>query len=122
MDYHFTESQKQAINILTMLMVYADGKVHPRELQYSFTVYKKIGIDETIINFMHTSSPDEAMRTVREMTSSQREFVAAFLTSVAAVDGEIANEERDYLNNFSLICNLPHLSHDSALNIVEKVF
>lgn len=115
----FTIEQKAAIVRISFFILYADGKIEDREMDFSFSMWQLIGIGEQDAERARTMTGIEACNIVAQMADEDKSFVCALLGCLIISDGEVAEEEVRIWRVLSEICNLPSMNIEQAAAIVK---
>jgi len=124
----FNSLELASILKLAVLMAQADGKVTMDEsTMIESVITQKLGlIDESEANRIkrlagELESPAE-MSYIRRMNAEKKEYVAAFLGALMAVDGKIDGKELVLMNLVVNLCELPNITSDRVTDILSIDF
>ena len=115
----FTHREMAAIIALAKAMALADGSLDKREVSMMSKEALRFGIaPDDFMKLLQKSDdmkPEETFAVVAVMNDAQKRYVAAYLGTMMAVDGNIDDAEMTLWNFVSLICKLP------TMNIVDAI-
>jgi len=108
-----------AILSMANAMIMADGKVADEETNMMSHEMAKFNIPLEDFKEIYKKSldmePSYAAEIVFKMTYEQKQYVAAFLGTLMAVDGNIDEQELSLWRLISQICGLPTMSVKDAI-------
>lgn len=122
----FTTDEKKVIVFAMNAMVNADGYKHPNEKNLYNAVWKSLNIDNreasSIMAFMldasssllGNSAHEEHLDVIRNMNIEKKKYLISILTTLAAIDGNIDNNENQLLTHYRIICNLPYTEYSTT--------
>ena len=117
---YFTSQEKQAIVKVAAAMQAADGKSDPREFVLNATIFKKLEIGGDDFNGAKNLSLLQAASIIANMTSSEKEFISAFLGSIIVADGDIDDKEIALWRLLTSLCEFPTMSLSDATKTLQK--
>ena len=113
-----------AIMSMAHAMIISDGKVEDEELSMLSNQMINFGIPledyKEITLKGRDMEPDYAIDIVSKMTYEQKKYVAAFLGTIMAADGDIDNTEMALWRLLSQICSLPTMSVKDAISYMKS--
>ncbi|MBE6192583.1 MAG: hypothetical protein J6K33_04320 [Alistipes sp.] len=115
----FTSEQKAAIIRISFFILSADGKIEDSEMDFSFSMWQLIGVNEQDADLARTMTGIEACNVVTAMAEEDKSFVCALLGCMILSDGEAAEQEVRVWRTITEICNLPAMSIEQATEIVR---
>lgn len=112
-----------AVTKLALVMAAADGKVENSELAYMALEMARFGIQdaEPILNGARTMEPSIAMAIVERFDYERKKYVAAYLGTMMAADGNIADKELAIWRLTSTLCGLPSMNIQEAINHIKNM-
>lgn len=124
MNLQFSRKELVAIIALADTMIKADGKIDPREQMTFALEMTRLGARQDNWSDLLADSqkiePEVIISTISSLGNESKKYVAAFLTTLMAVDGNIADAERKLWNMVSILCKLPTMSVKEALATLNK--
>lgn len=115
----FNELELTAIIKLANSMVMADGKVAPEEVAVMTMELIRFGVPQnkvqTLLEKSNSMEPAHAVALVAAMDKERKKYVASYLGTIMASDGDIDDNEMALWRLLSTICGLP------AMNVKEAV-
>lgn len=121
----FTNQELAAILKMATAIAAADGNVSTEEQTMMALELLRFGVSEEktkiIINETMKLSPAEACIIISKMTNEEKKYVTAYLGKMICADGKIEDSELKLWTLISKICNLPTMSIEEALDIMEKL-
>lgn len=125
MNLQFSRNELAAIIALADTMIKADGKIDPREQMTFALEMTRLGVKEDnwerLLSDSQKIDPAVIVSTIRSLGNDGKKYVAAFLITLMAVDGNIADAEQKLWNIVSILCNLPVMNVQEALAVMNKL-
>ena len=124
MNLQFSRKELTAIITLADMMIKADGKIDPRE-QITFSLeMTRLGVKQDnwagLLADSQTMEPEVVLSTIGNLGNDGKKYVAAFLITLMAVDGNIDDSEKKLWNIISILCKLPTMSVKESLAVLGK--
>ncbi len=117
--------QLAAIYKLAITMVAADGKVYKSELDCVVLELLKFGVspeqEKNLRILAESMEPAKAIEIVSGLNSEAKKYVASFLGTIMAVDGNIDEKEHILWVFVSSACKLPRMSVGEAISNMSKL-
>ncbi len=122
----FTTNEKKAIVFAMNAMVNADGYKHPNEKNLYNVIYQSLNIDSreasSIMAYMLDASTsllgnsafEEHLDVIRGMNIEKKKDLISILTTLAAIDGNIDNNENQLLTHYRIVCDLPYTEYSTT--------
>lgn len=120
--YAYTEEGKAAIVVLATMMIKADGRTDPKEIDLSLIFFNKLSVGSKALNLSKTMTPSEALLIVNKMTLEEKKLVRVILSTILAADGEMDDRELAILTTVSLVANIPQVLPDEGRKILEELY
>ncbi|MBR6655997.1 MAG: TerB family tellurite resistance protein [Alistipes sp.] len=120
--YAYTEEGKAAIVVLATMMIKADGRTDPKEIDLSLIFFNKLNVGSKALNLSKTMTPSEALLIVNKMTLEEKKLVRVILSTILAADGEMDDRELAILTTVSLVANIPQVLPDEGRKILEELY
>ena len=120
--YAYTEEGKAAIVVLATMMIKADGRTDPKEIDLSLIFFNKLSVGSKALNLSQTMTPSEALLIVNKMTLEEKKLVRVILSTILAADGEMDDRELAILTTVSLVANIPQVLPDEGRKILEELY
>ena len=119
----FTGLEMSAITKLAMVMAAADGKVEQSELAYMAIEMARFGIQDAdpVLNGAKAIDPTIAMAIVEKFDYERKKYVAAYLGTMMAADGDIDDKELAVWRLTSTLCGLPSMTIKEAVNYIKNL-
>lgn len=119
----FNGLEMSAVTKLALVMAAADGKVEKSELAYMAIEMARFGIQdaETVLNGAQAMDPTIAMAIVEKFDYERKKYVAAYLGTMMAADGDIADKELAIWRLTSTLCGLPSMNIQEAINHIKNL-
>lgn len=119
----FTSIEMAAIAKLALAMAAADGKVEKKELTYIALEMARFGVKDadSILKGADEMDPTIALSVVSKMTETEKKYVAAYLGTLMAVDGDIDDKELALWRLTSTLCGLPTMNIKEAVSHIENM-
>lgn len=119
----FTGLEMTAVTKLAMVMVAADGKVEQTELACMAVEMARFGIKDAdpILEGAKTMNPTIAMAIVEKFDSERKKYVAAYLGTMMAADGDINDKELAVWRLTSTLCGLPSMNIHDAIDYITSL-
>ena len=115
----FNKVEMTAILSMANAMIMADGKVEDEETRVISREMVKFGVPLEDFKEIYLKGiemePIYATEIVSKMSSEQKNYVAAFLGTIMAVDGDIDDKEMALWRLISQVCGLPAMSVKDAI-------
>lgn len=115
----FNKVEMIAIMSMANAMIMADGKVKDEETSVISHEMVKFGVPIGDFKEIYLRGikiePSFASEIVSKMTQEQKKYVAAFLGTIMAVDGDIDEQEMALWRLLSQLCGLPTMSVKDAV-------
>lgn len=120
----FNKVEMMAIMSMVHAMMIADGKLEDEETGLVSSEMIKFGIPledfKDIFTKGRDMEPSVAADIVTKMTYPQKEYVAAYLGTIMAIDGDIDNREMALWRLLSQICGLPSMTVADAVKYMSE--
>ena len=112
-----------AVTKLAMVMAGADGKVEQSELTYMALEMARFGIKDAdpVINGANAMDPTIAMAIIGKFDYERKKYVAAYLGTMMAADGDIDDKELAVWRLTSTLCGLPSMTIQEAINHIKNI-
>lgn len=112
-----------AIAKLALAMAAADGNVEKCELSYIALELARFGVKDadSILKGADNMEPSVALTIVSQMISDEKKYVAAYLGTLMAVNGEIDDKELALWRLTSTLCGLPTMTIKEAINYIQNM-
>lgn len=119
----FTSIEMSAIAKLALAMAGADGNVEKSELSYIALELARFGVKDAnpILKGADDMDPTIALSIVSKMTFEEKKYVAAYLGTLMAVNGEIDDKELSLWKLTSTLCGLPSMNIQEAINHIQNI-
>ena len=119
----FTSIEMSAISKLALAMAAADGKVEKSELTYIALEMARFGVKDadSILKGAEEMDPTIALSIVSKMTPKEKKYVAAYLGTIMAVDGDIDAKELSLWRLTSSLCGLPTMNIQEAIQYIKEM-
>lgn len=122
----FTEKQLTAILKVGTLMVFADGRVENAETMVVAQEFARLGVRDgerfkRLHNLSEAMSNEDMFSTITNMNYEQKKYVTAFLGVILAIDGNIDDKEMALWTLTSLICKLPQMNINDAIDYLNSL-
>lgn len=119
-----SREELKAVTCLAMAMVAADEKLEEIEKFILFSqVLVEVGDVEKVEEILEESKDLElttAIDMVKKLSYTQKHYVAAYLGFLMASDGDIDKREMALWQLLSIVCELPTMSVDDAINFMTN--
>ncbi|MBP5709256.1 MAG: hypothetical protein J6W61_05790 [Bacteroidales bacterium] len=106
-------------------MAEADGIVDEGEFAIIFDEISKFGVSEEVFDEILAASIEMdaavAIKTIEKLGKEEKKYVSAFLVVMMIIDEELHETEIKLLHFVSTLCELPMLSIDEAVEIMETL-
>lgn len=112
-----------AIAKLALAMAAADGNVEKSELTYIALELARFGVKDSdpILQGSDEMEPSIALSVVSNMTIEEKKYVAAYLGTLMAVNGDIDDKELALWRLTSTLCGLPSMTIKEAINYIHNM-
>ncbi len=119
----FNGIEMSAIAKLALAMAAADGNVEKSELTYIALELARFGVKDAdpILKGAEDMDPTIALTVVSKMTSDEKKYVAAYLGTLMAVNGDIDDKELSLWRLTSTLCGLPSMNIQEAINYIKSM-
>ena len=119
----FTSIEMSAISKLALAMAAADGKVEKSELTYIALEMARFGVKDadSILKGAEEMDPTIALSIVSKMTPKEKKYVAAYLGTIMAVNGDIDAKELSLWRLTSSLCGLPTMNIQEAIQYIKEM-
>lgn len=121
----FNESELAAILRLAYAIAMVDGKVEQEEVSAINDPFVYSRFPGREFNRLLDAAGDqdfaEATTLLSEMDDTKKKFATAYLGTVIASDGHIDDKEVAMWNLISIICNLPKMTIEEAMDIMDTM-
>lgn len=119
----FNGLEMSAVTKLAMVMAGADGKVEQTELTYMAIEMARFGIKdaEPVIKGANAMDPTIAMAIIEKFDYERKKYVAAYLGTMMAADGNIDDKELAIWRLTSTLCGLPSMNIQDAINYIKNL-
>ncbi len=104
---YFTNLEKIAVAQVSFRMIAADGKVNSKEHAITFPIWTKMKISAEHLKEAGQMADLTSLSIIANMDAHKKRFVAAFLGTIMAADGDIDEKELALWKLVSSMCNLP---------------
>lgn len=102
----FTEKEKQAIAGVLSAIIYADGFVHEKEVDFLARINYMLDISNDTFNAGIVMVPTDAFDAIAAMTPEQRKGVGKILLRMVYADGELNSTEYEIFTRTVLRCGI----------------
>ena len=104
-------------------MAAADGKVEKSELTYIALEMARFGVKDadSILKGAEEMDPTIALSIVSKMTPKEKKYVAAYLGTIMAVNGDIDAKELSLWRLTSSLCGLPTMNIQEAIQYIKEM-
>lgn len=120
----FNKVEMMAIMNMVHAMIIADGKIEDDETSVISAEMAKFGIPLSDVKEIFIKGRDMdpvvAVEIVSKMNYEQRKYVAAYLGTVMAIDGDIDDKEMALWRLLSKMCGLPTMSVGDAIKYMAE--
>jgi uncharacterized membrane protein YebE (DUF533 family) len=121
----FKKIEFAAIVKLAIAMAGADGVVAENEKKAIALELARFGVSESDLPLLLATAqamkPTDELLIVNNMNDEQKKYVAAFLGTLMAVDGEIAEDEMKLWRLTSTLCGLPTMNVAEAIQYMTNM-
>ena len=107
---YFTNSEKQAIYRLLMDMSLIDNDIDSKEVILTMAIVEKLNISDYDRDKATAITIDNALETVSNMTSTEKDFVCSALGTMIAIDGEVNPKEMLLWGIITERCGFPEMN------------
>ena len=115
----FSKKEMTAILSVGKAMVDADGKVDDNELTVMSLELVKFGVPRDHLKELFKAAiqmePSEAMAIISMFNQKQKKYVASYLGTIMAADGNIDDRELALWRIVSKLCGLPNMTITEAI-------
>ena len=115
----FSGFEFAAIIKMAKAMAFADGKVEKQELSSIVNEMQRFGVNpddaDSLLEASDRMETSDAVSLISKMDLERKQYVAAFLGAIMAVDMEITDSEMAMWSLVSELCKLPTMSVRQAL-------
>ena len=117
----FTGIEMAAITKLALAMAAADDKVEKSELAYIALELARFGVKDAdpILKGADEMDPTIALSIVANMKPKEKKYVAAYLGTLMAVNGDIDEKELSLWKLTSSLCGLPTMNITETIDFVK---
>lgn len=113
-----------AIIKLAKMMAAADGRLDKAELSMMSKEALRFGITPddfvSLLKLSDNIKTDELIATVLVMTNTQKRYIAAYLGTMMAIDGDIDDKEMELWQFVSLLFELPTMTVLEAIEYMDN--
>lgn len=106
MNEIFSTDEKRAIAGILSALVYADGFIHTREMDYMARVKYGLDISDDLYAEGLKMEPAAAFSIVSAMSSHHKERVGDILMKMAYADGDLSTKEYEIVAGVALRCGI----------------
>lgn len=121
----FSGFEFAAIIKMAKAMAFADGKVEKQELSSIVNEMQRFGVNpddaDSLLEASDRMETSDAVSLISKMDLERKQYVAAFLGAIMAVDMEITDSEMAMWSLVSELCKLPTMSVRQALEIMTSL-
>ena len=119
----FNGMEMSAITKLALIMAAADGKIENTEVAYMAIEMNRFGITnaDPIIKGAEAMDPAIAMAIVGKFDYERKKYVAAYLGTMMAADGNVADKELAVWKVTSTLCGLPLMNIQDAISHIRNL-
>ena len=121
----FSGFEFAAIIKMAKAMAFADGKVEKQELSSIVNEMQRFGVNpddaDSLLEASDRMETSDAVSLISKMDLKRKQYVAAFLGAIMAVDMEITDSEMAMWSLVSELCKLPVMSVRQALEIMTSL-
>lgn len=121
----FSGFEFAAIIKMAKAMAFADGKVEKQELSSIVNEMQRFGVNpddaDSLLEASDRMETSDAVSLISKMDLERKQYVAAFLGAIMAVDMEITDSEMAMWSLVSELCKLPVMSVRQALEIMTSL-
>lgn len=117
---NFTNLEKIAVVQVSFRMIAADGKVVSEERAITFPIWTKMKVTADHIQEAGQMADLTSLSIIANMDCSKKRFVAAFLGTIMAADGDINDKEMALWRLVSSMCNLPIMHLTECPDVIMK--
>lgn len=121
----FSGFEFAAIIKMANAMAFADGKVEKQELSSIVNEMQRFGVNpddaDSLLEASDKMETADAVSLISKMDLERKQYVAAFLGAIMAVDMEITDSEMAMWSLVSELCKLPTMSVRQALDIMTSL-
>ena len=118
-------SELAAMVKLANYMAEADGIVDEGEFAIILDEIEKFGVTEEVFDEILATSIEMdaavAIKTIEKLGKDEKKYISAFLVVMMIIDEELHETEIKLLNFVSTLCELPLLSLEEAVDIMESL-
>ena len=120
----FNKVEMTAILSMVHAMMIADGRVDDAETSVISAEMVKFGVPLEDFKILFTRGMEMdasySIEIVSKMTYEQKKYVAAYLGTIMAIDGNIDDKEMALWRLLSKLCGLPTMSVMDAIEFLDK--
>lgn len=117
--------QLAAILKVANAMVMADGKVEPSEILVVTTELLRFGVRdnqvEPLMRLAEQMDIKRALDIISMFDDESKKYVASYLGTIMVSDGDIDKNEFALWNLISMICRLPEMTIQDAVNNMKNL-
>ena len=121
----FNALELSAIVKLAKVMAAADGHFDVKELTVIANEAKRFGIPNDDFDMILTTSDameaSDSIMIVKAMDTQRKKYVAAYLGSIMAIDGDIDDKELTFWQLVSTLAGLPTMTIIEAVNYMAEL-
>lgn len=121
----FNALELSAIVKLAKVMAAADGHLDVKELTVIANEAKRFGIPNDDFDMILTTSDameaSDSIMIVKAMDTQRKKYVAAYLGSIMAIDGDIDDKEFTFWQLVSTLAGLPTMTIIEAVNYMAEL-
>ena len=125
MNLQFNGKELAAIVKLALSMIMADGRVDEKEKVALTLEMVRLGVKQEqlvgLIAVAQAMDATEIIPIISNLASDEKKYVAAFLGTLMAVDGDIDDAEKKLWQLTSTLCNLPTMSIMQSVQIMSEL-
>lgn len=119
------ELELAALVKIANYMAEADGIIDEGEFAIIVDEISKFGVSEEVYDDILAASVEmdaaTAIKTIEKVGENEKKYVSAFLVILMIVDEELQEPEIKLLHFISTLCELPMVSIDEAIDIMETL-
>lgn len=121
----FSSEELAAVMKMALAMVGADGRIDEREMEVVKNELSRFGasVDQMLMlnNEAHNMEFDHAIRIISSFDYERKKYVSSYLAVIMIVDGEIDDKEVELWQLVSLICGLPEMDVNQAVDNMNNL-
>lgn len=124
---NFTKFQLAAVYKLGQMMMLVDGKIEEAEKQHLIFTFSKLSAAngyndfDVISQCASTMEDEDVVPAIVGLEENQKAYVVAFMGVLAAIDGDIADNEMKLYNLTCKMCGLQPVPLATCIDVWKKI-